>query len=184
MSEENELERAWYVLQVVGGMEYAAKRNIEQRVISMHLEDYVFQVFIPETSHQEKNKKGELKTVVEKIYPGYVYIDMIVTDDSWFIIRNTPLVTGFLGSSGGGAKPVPLTPEEIALVFRQAGLKLELTLDFKVGDKVKVISGGFENQELEVLAIDEEKQMVTVAVEFLGRQTTQELRLDEVKAIK
>ncbi len=179
-----ENKRAWYVIKVVNGMEYAAKRNIEQRIITQHMTDYIFEIFIPEITKQEKNKKGELKEVVEKIYPGYAFIDMIVTDDSWFIVRNTPLVTGFLGSSGGGAKPVPLTNEEIGNIFRQVGKKMELNIDFKVGDKVHVISGNFADQDLEVLEIDEENQMVTVAVELFGRVTSQPLRLEEVKAIK
>ncbi len=184
MADGFENVRAWYVVQVVNGMEYAAKRNIEQRIKSLHMEDYVFQVFVPETTRQEKNKKGVVKTVTEKLYPGYTFIDMIVTDDSWFIVRNTPLVTGFLGSSGGGAKPVPLTKDEIGNIFRQAGVKLELNIDYKVGDTVKVISGSFAGQELEVLEIDEDKQIVKVAVEIFGRQNEQELRMDEVEAIK
>ncbi len=184
MADDLENVRAWYVVQVVNGMEYGAQRNIEQRIKSMHMEDYVFQVFVPETTRQEKNKKGVLKTITEKLYPGYVFIDMIVTDDSWFVVRNTPLVTGFLGSSGGGAKPVPLTKEEIADVFRQAGVKLALNIDYKVGDHVKAISGSFAGQELEVLAIDEDKQIVTVAVEIFGRVNEQDLRMDEVEAIK
>lgn len=116
---EMENNRCWYIVQTSSGLEYAAKRNLEQRIISMNMQDYIFQVLIPETRHMEKTKKGVLKEVVEKEYPGYLFVDMIVTDDSWFIVRNTPMVTGFLGSSGGGAKPVPLTEEEVFPILKK-----------------------------------------------------------------
>ena len=104
MAYEN--ERAWYVIQSYAGCENAAKTNLERRIKSLNMEDYIFRVLIPETVRVEKKKNGELKEVVEKPFSGYVFVDMIVTDETWFMVRNTPMVTGFLGSSGGGAKPV------------------------------------------------------------------------------
>ena len=183
MDFEMENMRAWYVVQTYSGLEYAAKRNIEQRIISMNMQDYIFQVLIPERSHEERKKNGELKTVTEKIYPGYLFIDMIVTDDSWFIVRNTPMITGFLGSSGGGAKPVPLPNDEIIPILKECGVKIEIDVRFKVGDTVKVISGTFAGQEAVVESIDVEKQIVTILVDFFGRQTPQELRSDEVEPL-
>ena len=117
MDYDYENERAWYVIQSYSGCENAAKVNLERRIKSMNMENYIFQVLIPETVRYEKKKNGEMKEIVEKQFPGYIFVDMIVTDESWFIVRNTPMVTGFLGSSGGGAKPVPLLPEEIIHVL-------------------------------------------------------------------
>lgn len=184
MNVEIENLRAWYVVQTYSGLEYAAKRNLEQRIISLNMQDYIFQVIIPEIKRTEKNKKGELKEVVEKIYPGYLFVDMIVTDDSWFIVRNTPMITGFLGSSGGGAKPVPLPNDEIIPILKQAGIKIEIDVKFKVGDTVSIISGAFQGQDATVESLDLEKQMVVVLVDFFGRQTPQELRFDEIEPIK
>ncbi|MBQ4570165.1 MAG: transcription termination/antitermination factor NusG [Bacilli bacterium] len=184
MAADFENMRAWYVVQTYSGMEYAAKRNLDRRIVSMNMENYIFQVLIPEEKRYEKKKNGELKEIVERIYPGYLFVDMIVTDDSWWVVRNTPMVSGFLGSSGGGAKPVPLPNDEIIPILKQCGLKLEIQVDFKVGDVVNVVSGTFAGQEATVESLDVEKQMVTVLVDFFGRQTPQELRFDEIEVIK
>ncbi len=184
MAADFENMRAWYVVQTYSGMEYAAKRNLDRRIVSMNMEDYIFQVLIPEEKRYEKKKNGELKEIIERIYPGYLFVDMIVTDDSWWVVRNTPMVSGFLGSSGGGAKPVPLPNDEIIPILKQCGLKLEIQVDFKVGDVVNVVSGTFAGQEATVESLDVEKQMVTVLVDFFGRQTPQELRFDEIEVIK
>ena len=148
------------------------------------MQNYIYQVLIPEEKHYEKKKNGELKEVVERIYPGYLFVDMIVTDDSWFVVRNTPMVSGFLGSSGGGAKPVPLPNDEIIPILKQAGIKLEIDVKFKVGDEVEVISGTFAGQNAIVESINVDDQIVTVLVDFFGRQTPQELRFDEVEVLK
>ncbi len=184
MAADFENMRAWYVVQTYSGMEYAAKRNLDRRIVSMNMENYIFQVLIPEEKRYEKKKNGELKEIVERIYPGYLFVDMIVTDDSWWVVRNTPMVSGFLGSSGGGAKPVPLPNDEIIPILKQCGLKLEIQVDFKVGDVVNVVSGTFAGQEATVESLDVEKQIVTVLVDFFGRQTPQELRFDEIEVIK
>lgn len=184
MDNSFENERAWYVVQSYSGMEQAAKRNLERRIVSLNMEDYIFRVLIPETTRFEKKKNGELKEVVEKVYPGYIFVDMIVTDESWFVVRNTPMVTGFLGSSGGGAKPVPLPPEEIIPILRDCGIEIEYNLEFKVGDQVNVVAGPFAGQVATVETIDYDNQKVTVLVDFFGRQTPQELTFGEVQAIK
>ena len=130
-------ERAWYIIQSYAGCENAAKNNLVRRIKSMNMEDYIFQVLIPEVTHEEKKKNGEVKTVVERVYPGYIFVDMIVTDDSWFIVRNTPMVTGFLGSSGGGAKPVPLTDEEIIPILLSNSSPLNLFLSILFSKNLK-----------------------------------------------
>lgn len=179
-----ENERAWYVIQSYAGCEAAAKRNLERRIESMNMQNYIFRVLIPETVRQEKKKNGEIKEISEKVFPGYIFVDMIVTEESWFVVRNTPMVTGFLGSSGGGAKPVPLPPDEIIPILRQAGVQAEANINFKVGDTVRVLTGTFAGQEVVVESISVDTQMVTVLIEVFGRQTPQKLYLDEVEPIK
>lgn len=181
MAYEN--ERAWYVIQSYAGCENAAKTNLERRIKSLNMEDYIFRVLIPETVRVEKKKNGELKEIVEKQFPGYVFVDMIVTDESWFVVRNTPMVTGFLGSSGGGAKPVPLLPEEIIPILKSCGITIEVETKFKVGDKVRVLTGTFAGQEANVEKMDLEKQEVTILVDFFGRQTPTEISFDEIEKI-
>ena len=176
-----ENERAWYVIQSYAGCENAAKNNLVRRIKSMNMENYIFQVLIPETIRYEKKKNGEMKEVVERQYPGYIFVDMIVTDESWFVVRNTPMVTGFLGSSGGGAKPVPLTDEEIIPILKMCGITIETNVKFKVGDTVQILNGNFTGQIGTVDSIDYDNQVVTVLVDFFGRQTPTEVHFDEVK---
>ncbi|MDD2259002.1 MAG: transcription termination/antitermination protein NusG [Bacilli bacterium] len=173
-------ERAWYVVQTYSGCESAAKNNIELRAESMNMQDIIFNVIVPEEVHMEKKKNGELKEVFVKPFPGYVFIDMIVTDESWFMIRNTPMVTGFLGSSGGGAKPVPVQNEEMESILKIAGLTKKSSFSGKIGDKVKIIAGNFSGQYGIIDFIDEQKRVVKVLIDFFGRQTPAELSFDEI----
>lgn len=181
MSDNNDNIRAWYVIQTYSGMEYAAKRNLDQRIESMNMEEFIFKVLIPEKTHYEKKKNGDMKAVTEKLFPGYIFIDMIVTDESWFIVRNTPMVTGILGSSGGSAKPVPLTDDEIIPILKECGITIEIQIDFKVGDTVEIKSGNFAGQTAIVEKIDMDNQIATVLIDFFGRQTPTEVRFDEIK---
>lgn len=176
-------ERAWYVVQTSPGFESAAKRNLERRIESMKMSDKVFNVLVPEQVEIEKTKKGELKEVLVKSYPGYVFIDMIVTDETWFMVRNTPSVTGFLGSSGGGAKPVPLAPEEIQPILKSCGISTAKTFTGKPGDKVKVMAGSFLGQEGTINSVDDQKNIVKVLIDVFGGQATLELNYNEVKLI-
>lgn len=176
-------ERAWYVVQTYSGMENAAKRNIESRVESMNMQEYVFNVLVPEEKGFERKKNGELKEVITKPFPGYVFIDMIVTDETWFMVRNTPMVTGFLGSSGGGAKPVPLPEEEIQPILKKSGLVSGEKFGAKIGDEVKIISGAFAGQNGTIDEIDHDKGTVSVLVDFFGRLTPAVLEFSEVKPL-
>lgn len=173
-------ERAWYVVQTYSGMENAAQRNLISRIDSMGMQDVIFNVLVPELTEVEKKKNGELKEVQVKPYPGYVFIDMIVTDDSWFMVRNTPMVTGFLGSSGGGAKPVPLQDDEIAPILKMCGISLVKNFAGKVGDTVRITAGNFTGQEAVIDSIDEQREIVKVLINFFGRQTVAELNFNEV----
>lgn len=183
-SDDIDNERAWYIVQSYAGMEYAAKRNLERRIVSMNMQDYIFNVLIPEEVHLEKKASGETKEVIENPFPGYIFIDMIVTDESWFVVRNTPMVTGFLGSSGNRAKPVPVPNYEMIPILKQCGVTITMDVKFKIGDKVRVLSETFLDQEAVVEKIDMENQIVTVLIDMFGRQTPNELRFDEVEPIK
>lgn len=176
-------DRAWYVVQTYSGLESAAKRNIERRIESMDMQDCIFNVLVPEQTVLEKKKNGETKEVIVKPYPGYVFIDMIVTDDSWFMVRNTPMVTGFLGSSGGGAKPVPLSDEEMQPILKMCGITTEKLFAGSVGDKVKIINGTFTGQEGVIDAIDTQRGVIKVLIYAFGRATPAELLFNEVTLI-
>src|SRR5574344_670378 len=178
-----ENERNWYLVATYSGMEYAVKRNLEQRIKSMNMEKYIFRVLIPERKYTEKTKRGLVKEVTERVYPGYVFVDMIVTDESWFIVRNTQMVSGILGSSGGSAKPVPLTPDEINPILKLCGVPIELHVNFGVGDTVRILVGTFAGLAAVVDSIDIEKEKVSVLVDVAARQTIQELVLNQVEKI-
>ncbi len=181
MAEKQLPDKRWYVVQTYSGLENSVKMNLERRIESMQMEDLIFQVVIPEELRLEKKVDGTTKEKLVKLYPGYVFIELIVTDDSWFVVRNTPGVTGFLGSSGGGTKPIPLPPDEINPILKKAGLMQAPKIKVKVGEKVRVTVGPFANQVGIVDSIDEEKAEVTVLVEMFGRQTPAELAFDEIE---
>ena len=187
---EFENERAWYVVQSYSGMEQAAKRNLERRIVSMNMQDYIFRVLIPETTRYEKKKNGEMKEIVEKVFPGYIFVDMIVTDESWFVVRNTPMVTGFLGSSGGGAKPVPLPNEEIIPILRTCGITVEFNIDFKVGDQVRVkasattyatgqiIASFVKNSTYEIIRVNGNQLLLSKIVSWMNEVDVEKVSAD------
>ena len=150
----------------------------------MGQQDYIFNVLIPEEEYEDTKKDGTKVIKKRKMFPSYVFVEMIVTEKSWFIVRNTPKVTGFLGSSGKGAKPVPLPPDEINGILRAVGLMSKPVYDFNVGDKVLVISGAFSDKVLEIVAVNEEREIVTALVEFLGRPSPTEFSYSEVKKVE
>ena len=137
------MEKQWYVIHTYSGYENKVKANLEKRVESMGMQDKIFRILVP-TEEAKEVKDGKQRTVQRKVFPGYVLVEMIMTDDSWYVVRNTPGVTGFVGASGAGAKPVPLQPKEVQAILRQMGIQEpKPTVDFEVGDKVKVkVSGG------------------------------------------
>ena len=177
-------DRRWYIIQTYSGFENSVKEDLLRRIETMGQQDYIFNVLIPEEEYEDEKKDGTKVIKTRKMFPSYVFVEMIVTEKSWFIVRNTPKVTGFLGSSGKGAKPVPLPPEEINGILRNIGLMEKPTYDFKIGDKVLVISGPFTDRIVEVVAVSEEKEIVTVLVEFFGRPSPTELKFNEVKKIE
>jgi transcriptional antiterminator NusG len=178
-----ENERRWYIVQTYSGFENSVKINLQRRIESMQMEDLLSQIVIPEEIQIERKPDGTQKEKMVKIFPGYVFVEMIVTDDSWFVVRNTPGVTGFLGSSGGGTKPVPLPPEEINPILKKCGLMEVPKIDVELGEKVRVTTGPFNGQIGTIDEIDAEKQELTVLVDMFGRKTPVELNFEDIEKI-
>ncbi|SJZ75030.1 transcription antitermination protein nusG [Pilibacter termitis] len=179
-------EREWYALQTYSGYENKVKRDLEQRALSMGMEDYIFRVLVPEETKVDESKidknTGKPKEYQEQIFPGYVLVEMVMTDQSWYIVRNTQNVTGFVGSQGAGSKPAPLLPEEMAGILRMMNLSIRVSdLEVNIGDTVRIIEGAFANMTGNVSEIDYEKHKLKVDIEMFGRETSAELDFDQVE---
>ena len=175
------MEKEWYVVNTYSGHENKVKEKLEMRASSMGMEDYIFRVIVPEQVEVEV-KNGVKKEKVKKMFPGYILVEMIMSDEAWFVVRNTPGVTGFIGSSGHGAKPFPLTKEEVDSVLGKMGIsRLEIGNELKVGNSVKVISGPFANMIGKVKSINPANQMLEVALDLFGQETIVELKLTEIE---
>lgn len=147
----------------------------------MGMQDKIFRVIVPEEEEVEI-KNGKKKVVKKKIFPGYVLVELIMTDDSWYVVRNTPGVTGFVGSSGGGSKPTPLLPEEVEKLLKKMGIdEKKVDIDLEIGETVQVTEGPFENFTGVVEEIDQEKGKVKVLVNMFGRETPLELDFSQIK---
>ena len=179
--------RRWYIVTTYAGYENSVKQDLERRIQSMDMSDKIYQVLVPEETVEVTDKNGKKKEKVNKMYSGYVFVEMEVDkemdDTAWFNVRNTPKVTGFLGSSGGGTKPIPVPKDEMDKILRKLGMISKPKLDISVGDRVIVTSGAFANFEADILSINEEKDIVKVSVEMFGRQTEMELSINEVKKL-
>ncbi len=172
--------RRWYVLHTYSGYEENVSRNLKQRIESMDMEDKIFDVLIP-VETKIKIKNGKRKTVKEKIFPGYVLVNMIVTDASWYVVRNTPNVTGFVGS---GTTPTPVSESEIkALVGRMGDEEPEYKVDISIGQLVKIVDGPFKDYEGKVSDIDEARGKAKVLVSMFGRETPVELDFLQIKKV-
>ena len=174
------LGRRWYVLHTYSGYEDNVKRNLEQRIESFDMQDKIFAVLVPKEK-KIKIKNGKRTTVDEKIFPGYILVDMVVTDDSWYVVRNTPNVTGFIGS---GTTPTPIDQKEIdSLLKRMNAAEPEQKIDAAVGDVVRIVDGPFKNFEGKVGHVDHARGRLKVMVSMFGRETPVELDALQVKKI-
>ncbi|WP_062050687.1 transcription termination/antitermination protein NusG [Bacillus sp. JCM 19034] len=177
------MEKNWYVVHTYSGYENKVKTNLEKRVESMEMADKIFRVLVP-VEEETETKNGKSKTVTKKVFPGYVIVEMIMTDDSWYVVRNTPGVTGFVGSSGAGSKPTPLLPEEADVILKQMGVEQpKVEVDFELKESVKVKEGPFANFVGVIEEIQEEKQKLKVHVNMFGRETPVELEFNQVEKI-
>jgi transcription termination/antitermination protein NusG len=174
------MEKHWYVVHTYSGYENKVKTNLEKRVESMGMEDKIFRVMIP-TEDETEVRDGKKKVVTKKVFPGYVLVEMAMTDDSWYVVRNTPGVTGFVGSAGAGSKPTPLLPEEVASIFKQMGVEESAPrFDFALKEMVKVKEGPFANMVGSIEEIQADKRKVKVLVDMFGRETPVELDFAQV----
>lgn len=172
--------RAWYVIHTYSGYEDNVARNMKQRIESMDMQDLIFDVMVPKEK-KIKMKNGKRTVVEERIYPGYVLVDMIVTDASWYVVRNTPNVTGFIGL---GTTPTPVDPAEIEMLKKRMGVsEPKYKIELKVNDAIKVNDGPFKDFDGKVQEIDEEKGKVKVLVTIFGRETPVELDFLQVRKI-
>ncbi|MDP3954073.1 MAG: transcription termination/antitermination protein NusG [bacterium] len=173
-------EKKWYAIHTYSGYEDNVTHNLKQRVESLGYEDKIFSVLVPKEK-KIKIKGGKRVTVEEKIYPGYVLVEMIVSDDSWYVVRNTPNVTGFIGA---GTTPTPLSSEEVETLMKRMGVdEPKYKFDIEIGDTVKVTDGPFKDFDGRVSEIDTERGRVKVLVTMFGRETPVELDFLQVKKI-
>lgn len=172
--------KRWYVLHTYSGYEENVARNLRQRIESMDMEDKIFTVLIP-TENRIRIKNGKRKIVTEKLFPGYVLVEMIVTDDSWYVVRNTPNVTGFVGS---GTTPTPISDEEVkALMTRMGVEEPKYKIDVETGTPVRIVDGPFKEFEGKVAEVDEGRGKVKVLVSMFGRETPVELDFLQIKKV-
>ncbi|WP_461201260.1 transcription termination/antitermination protein NusG [Anoxybacillus sp. TBDG-1] len=177
------MEKNWYVIHTYSGYENKVKTNLEKRVESMGMQDKIFRVVVPEEEETD-TKGGKKKVVKKKVFPGYVLVEMIMTDDSWYVVRNTPGVTGFVGSAGAGSKPTPLLEEEVSVILKRMGVDLiELDLDFELSEAVRIKEGPFANFVGTIQEIEMDKRKVTVLVDMFGRETPVELDFSQIEKI-
>ncbi|MFH0988159.1 MAG: transcription termination/antitermination protein NusG [Parcubacteria group bacterium] len=172
--------RRWYVIRTYSGYEENVAENLKQRIQSMDMEDKIFNMMIP-TEKKIKIKNGKRKVVTEKIFPGYVFVEMLVDDNSWYVVRNTPNVTGFIGT---GTIPTPISDVEIVGLQKRMGVdEPKYTIDVSLDAPVKIVDGPFKNFEGKVAAIDEERGKIKVLVSMFGRETPVELDYLQIKKI-
>ena len=180
MSKQAEGQRNWYAIHTYAGYENAVSRNLKQRIESLGMEDKIFNVLVP-TEKKIKVKGGKRVEEEEKIYPGYILVDMIVTDDSWYVVRNTPRVTGFVGS---GVYPVPLEKMEVDELFRRMNSGIaKHNIDLDIDDAVIIADGPFKDLEGKVSEVDDERGKVKVLVSMFGRETPVELDFLQIKKL-
>ena len=174
------MEKLWYVVNTYSGHEYKVKEKLESKIESMGLQDNIFRIVIPETTEVEV-KDGVQKEHKKKMFPGYILVEMNMSDESWYIVRNTPGVTGFIGSSGKGAKPTPLLPQEIDKILANMGMsRVKLESEMAIGDKVNIVDGPFKGMSGKVDTIDTENNRLNVLIDLFGQETPVEVELFQV----
>ncbi|NQV89861.1 transcription termination/antitermination protein NusG [Candidatus Uhrbacteria bacterium] len=172
--------RRWFAIHTYSGYEENVMENLNQRIETMDMEEKIFSVLVPKEK-KIKIKNGKRKVIEEKIFPGYVLVEMLVTDDSWYVVRNTPNVTGFIGT---GTTPTPIAEEEMEALKKRMGVdEPEFKMDVEKGSSIQITDGPFKGQEGKVSEVDEERGKVKVLVNLFGRETPVELDFLQVKKI-
>ena len=174
------MEKEWFVVNTYSGHENKVKEKLLMRAESMGMQDYIFRVIVPEQEETEI-KDGVTKKRVKKLFPGYILVEMVMTDEAWYVVRNTPGVTGFIGSSGKGAKPTPLPPQEVDNVLKVMGMsRIDVDKDLKVETKVKIIGGPFTGMFGTIEEIDSNNQKMVLNVDLFGQETQVEVEFEQV----
>lgn len=179
----SDFEKNWYVVNTYSGHENKVKDNIERRIESMNMQDNIFRIIVAE--YEEPVKEDGVPTgryKMKNMYPGYIFIEMIMSDEAWYVVRNTPGVTGFIGSSGKGAKPFPVSNEEIETVLKRVGLaENSSTSIYSIGDTIKIVNGPFANQICTIDDIDADKGLVGITFTMFGRESHTQVSINDIE---
>ena len=177
------MKKEWYVVNTVTGYEYKVKEKLEMMINSMELHNNIYRVVVPEQKVVEI-KNGVKKERVKKMFPGYVLIEMVMSDEAWYIVRNTQGVTGFIGSSGKGAKPIPLEPSEVDSILDSMGLsRIDATKELEKGKKIKITDGPFKSMVGTIVDVDMKTQKLNVKVDLFGQETSVEVDLADIETL-
>ena len=175
------MDKQWYVVNTYSGHENKVKEKLDMRSQSMDMQDYIFRVIVPEEKVIEE-KDGVTKEKTKKLFPGYILVEMVMSDEAWYVVRNTPGVTGFIGSSGKGAKPTPLQPYEVDRILNNMGIsRLDVNKELEVGKKVKIISGPFSGMIGTIDSLDLPNNKVNLLVDLFGQETSVEVGMSEIE---
>ncbi len=175
------MDKQWYVVNTYSGHENKVKEKLEMRAESMDMEDYIYRVIVPEEKVVEV-KDGVTKEKTKKMFPGYILVEMVMTDEAWYVVRNTPGVTGFIGSSGKGAKPTPLQPYEVDKILNNMGIsRIDVDSELEVGTSVKIISGPFNGMFGKIESVDLPNQKVNLTVDLFGQETSVEVGINQIE---
>lgn len=175
------MDKQWYVVNTYSGHENKVKEKLDMRSQSMDMQDYIFRVIVPEETIIEE-KDGVTKEKTKKLFPGYILVEMVMSDEAWYVVRNTPGVTGFIGSSGKGAKPTPLQPYEVDRILNNMGMsRLDVNKELEVGTKVKIVSGPFSGMIGTIDSLDLPNQKVNLLVDLFGQETSVEVGISEIE---
>ena len=175
------MDKQWYVVNTYSGHENKVKEKLEMRANSMDMQDYIYRVVIPEEKVVEV-KDGVTKEKTKKMFPGYILVEMVMTDEAWYVVRNTPGVTGFIGSSGKGAKPTPLQPYEVDKILGNMGIsRMDVDTELSEGTKVKIIAGPFQGMFGTVDSVDLPNGKVNLLVDLFGQETSVEVELSQIE---
>ena len=175
------MEKEWYVVNTYSGHENKVKEKLDMRSQSLDMQDNIFRVIVPEEKVIEE-KNGVTKEKTKKMFPGYILIEMVMSDEAWYVVRNTPGVTGFIGSSGKGAKPTPLAPQEVDRILNNMGMsRLDINKELQPGAKVKIISGPFSGMIGVIDSVDAPTGKVNLNVDLFGQETSVEVEVSEIE---
>ena len=180
---DDEHEKRWYVVNTYSGHENRVKDNLEKRLETMGIQDSLFRIVVAEEPEIEI-KNGKQVEKMKNMFPGYVFVEMKMTDEAWYVVRNTPGVTGFIGSSGGGAKPFPVSPDEMESILRRMGQSdKKVVVDFQVGDTVRILTGPFSGMEGTVSTMNDQTQTANVLTMLFGRETPTDIAYNDLQKV-